>query len=133
MWFFWRCMMTNDLYSKIVAGEVQLLTAEDIGARLGVSRTTFDRWVRNSSTKTEGGLAALARHGIAAPSASEFQRTVAIDMAPPAGQASGGLGDAFINMTEGKIEFPQPDVRIGRSPRWTFETVVAWLEKNSNI
>jgi len=121
--------MSKELYSKIVAGEVQLLTAEDICTRLGVSRTTFDRWVRNSSTKVEGGLAALARHGIAPPSPSGFQRAVAMDMAIPAGQPAGGLGDAFINMAEGKIEFPQPDVRIGRSPRWTFETVVAWLEK----
>jgi predicted DNA-binding transcriptional regulator AlpA len=43
------------------------------------------------------------------------------------------LGDALLNVTEGKVEFPQPNVRIGRSPRWTFETVGAWLEKNSSM
>jgi predicted DNA-binding transcriptional regulator AlpA len=129
-------MVANELYSKIVAGEIQLLTAEDICGRLGVSRTTFDRWVRNSSTRTEGGLGAIARQGLPLPTTTGFQRTVGIGLS----DASGGIGalgaalsDGALNMAEGKIEFPLPDVRIGRSPRWTFETVVAWLEKNSTL
>lgn len=128
--------MSNELYAKIVAGEVRLLTAEDICTRLGVSRTTFDRWVRNSATRTEGGLGAIARHGLPTPTASGLQRAVGMGLS----DTSGGIGalgaalsDGALNMAEGKIEFPQPDVRIGRSPRWTFETVVAWLEKNSTL
>lgn len=129
--------MANELYSKIVAGEVRLLTAEDICARLGVSRTTFDRWVRNSLPRAEGGLGAIARQGLPLTTpAGLLQHVVGMGLSDASGGVAplgGALSDGTLNMTEGKIEFPQPDVRIGRSPRWTFETVVAWLEKNSSM
>lgn len=130
-------MVTNELYSKIVAGEVRLLTAEEICTRLGVSRTTFDRWVRNSSTRTDGGLSALSRQGsLTSPTIAGVHRAVGTglsDASAGIGALGAALSDGALNMVEGKIEFPQPDVRIGKSPRWTFETVVAWLEKNSSM
>jgi len=39
----------NDIIEKIAAGEVTLLGIEDISKRLGVSRATFERWVRNGA------------------------------------------------------------------------------------
>lgn len=130
-------MVTNELYSKIVAGEVRLLTAEEICTRLGVSRTTFDRWVRNSLTRTDSGLSALSRQGgLTSPSIDGVHRPIGTSLSGAStgiGALGAALSDGALNMAEGKIEFPQPDVRIGKSPRWTFETVVAWLEKNSSM
>ena len=37
----------SDIIEKIAAGEVTLLGIDDISKRLGVSRATFERWVRN--------------------------------------------------------------------------------------
>ena len=36
----------NDLVDRIAAGEATLLGIDEICTRLGISRTTFDRWVR---------------------------------------------------------------------------------------
>jgi predicted DNA-binding transcriptional regulator AlpA len=35
-----------------MSGQAKLLGIDDICKRLGISRTTFDRWVRNSSGKS---------------------------------------------------------------------------------
>lgn len=45
----------NDLVNQIAEGTAILLSAEDICTRLSVSRSTFDRWVKNGSTQYIGG------------------------------------------------------------------------------
>jgi predicted DNA-binding transcriptional regulator AlpA len=44
----------NDLVNGIAEGTATLLSAEDICTRLSVSRSTFDRWVKNGSTQYIG-------------------------------------------------------------------------------
>lgn len=101
--------MEDGIFEKVVAGEVRLLSAEQICERLGVSRTTFDRWVRNTDPLS------------AVRSSSLLGRT--LDHA---------AFDGAANFSEGRITFPKPDVKIGKSPRWQFETVVQWLKQNSS-
>ena len=91
-----------DLAEAIVNGDVELIGIDDIAKRLGVSRSTLERWIRTgngSGLPTFGG-----------------QQT---------------LGDLAANLTEGKMSFPPPDIYIGSSPKWDKKTVVAWLVKNS--
>jgi predicted DNA-binding transcriptional regulator AlpA len=101
--------MEDGIFEKVVAGEVRLLSAEQICERLGVSRTTFDRWVRNSDS-----LEALRSGSM------------------KVGDTMRSNLDMAANFSEGRISFPKPDVRIGKSPRWQFETVVQWLKQNSS-
>lgn len=44
----------SDLVDQIARGTATLLSAEDICTRLSVSRSTFDRWVKNGSTQYIG-------------------------------------------------------------------------------
>lgn len=81
-------------------GTATLLTADQICERIGVSRSTFDRWVRNGEGR---GLAG-------------------------AGQMV--MLDAGANLTEDALRFPPPDIRIGNSPRWELETFKKWLLLN---
>lgn len=91
----------NDLVNDIAAGTANLLSAEDICTRLSVSRSTFDRWVRNGSSP----LSQLSR-------------------------VRGKSLFAHDSDEDGSISFPPPDIRIGNSPRWALETFKGWLRKN---
>lgn len=44
----------NDLVNQIAEGKAELLTADEICKRLAVSRSTFDRWVKNGTTQYIG-------------------------------------------------------------------------------
>jgi len=89
----------NDLVNQIAEGKANLLSADDICTRLSVSRSTFDRWVKNgTSIPSVGGI----------PKRSIFPR----------------------NDEDSGITFPQPDIKIGNSPRWSIETFKKWLSKN---
>lgn len=92
----------NDLVNKIAEGTAVLLSADDICSRLSVSRSTFDRWVRNG-----------------APLKEALQN-----------RTRGSFHDLVADQEEGKISFPPPDIRIGNSPRWSLSTFKAWLAKN---
>jgi hypothetical protein len=100
----------NDIVNRIANGQATLLGIEDICTRLGISRTTFDRWVRNGGGKA-GPLtgAQLARGGIIGSVVQDFSA----------------------NSTEGNIKFPPPDIRIGNSPKWEMETFKRWLTENA--
>lgn len=100
----------NDLVNKIAEGKAVLLSADDICERLSVSRSTFDRWVRNSSKGTTDIKEMI----------KEMQSETALhNRIFPRG-----------NDDESKISFPQPDIRIGNSPRWSLDTFKQWLMKN---
>lgn len=112
----------NDLVNRIANGEATLLGVEEICKRLGVSRSTFERWVRNGTPERRApgiaGLADKASSGI------------------PDGGVPGllmglraGL-DEVNNATEGALTFPPPDIRIGNSPKWELQTFKRWLDKN---
>lgn len=100
----------NDIVDRIANGEAQLLGIEDICNRLGVSRTTFDRWVRNGGGKTMGSKS-LAEHLVT-------------------GYVGQSIMDKMDNSGEGSIKFPPPDIRIGNSPKWEMQTFKRWLRDN---
>ncbi len=98
--------MSKSLVDRIAEGEATLLGVEDICTRIGVSRTTFDRWVRNGGGKPGGSLAVFG---------------------------GTGFDDLTGSFREGNISFPPPDIRIGNSPRWEIETFKAWLRTHISV
>jgi len=100
--------MGKSLVDRIAEGEAVLLGVEDICKRIGVSRTTFDRWVRNGGGGSTG------------------PKVVTI------GEAFGaGLGLKLSDMTgDNNTTFPPPDIRIGNSPKWEIDTLKKWLRAN---
>jgi predicted DNA-binding transcriptional regulator AlpA len=98
--------MKKSLVDRIAEGEAILLGVDDICKRIGVSRTTFDRWVRNG-----GG------------NPSNLNSSVF-------GNTGTRLSDLASNMSDSNITFPAPDIRIGNSPRWEIETFKEWLRLN---
>ncbi|MBI0331733.1 helix-turn-helix transcriptional regulator [Burkholderia plantarii] len=91
----------NDVVNRIATGQATLLTADQICERIGVSRSTFDRWVRNGEGRASASVSSLA-----------------------------AMLDAGVNFAEGTLRFPPPDIRIGNSPRWELETFKKWLLLN---
>jgi len=101
------------LIEKIANGKAQLLGIEDICSRIGVSRTTFDRWVRNGGyDKNISGTKTLQEIAIGSIL---------------------GKNDPFLNnvFSSDSIKFPPPDIRIGNSPKWEMETFKTWLRTNT--
>lgn len=45
-------MQTSELVNRIANGEATLLGINEICKRLNISRTTFDRWVKNSTSQS---------------------------------------------------------------------------------
>lgn len=101
--------MNDSLIESIAAGKANLLTADDICKRLSISRSTFDRWVRNSAPIHEQ----LQKKQEAKGEIAQFLEL----MVDPMEKAD-------------KTSFPQADIRIGNSPRWSIETFKAWLKAN---
>jgi hypothetical protein len=97
----------NDLVNRIANGEATLLGIDDICTRLGVSRTTFDRWVKNGAVKSVANAALQSGVGGNRPYVSLFET---------AGESS--------------LKFPPPDIRIGNSPKWEMATFKKWLTAN---
>ncbi len=108
----------NSLVDRIANGEATLLGIEDICKRLSISRTTFDRWVRNGGGKTTTATvgALLASHVTGMPVGALNQ-----------------FADGMVNSSEGTISFPPPDIRIGNSPKWELETFKRWLRANVTV
>jgi predicted DNA-binding transcriptional regulator AlpA len=102
----------NDIVERIANGSAQLLGIDDICQRLSISRTTFDRWVRNGGGKNPGNKITVG--SLVADSIM--------------GQ---GYADRLENMNEGMITFPPPDIRIGNSPKWEVQTFKRWLKENA--
>lgn len=105
----------DNLVDRIAAGEATLLSIEDICQRLGISRTTLDRWVRNGGGKL---------------SSTSGSRSLAMQIG--AGMAlSKTLQEVADGLGETTISFPSPDIRIGNSPKWEMETFKSWLRANA--
>lgn len=108
-----RSIQVNDIVDRIANGSAQLLSIDDICTRLSISRTTFDRWVRNGGGKNIGG-----------------KSTVAEMLSANLGVGN-TLSDQVENTKEGMIKFPPPDIRIGNSPKWEMQTFKRWLKENA--
>jgi hypothetical protein len=99
----------NDLVDRIANGDATLLGVDDICKRLGVSRSTFDRWVRNGVADSGQSRSSALR-----PKTLE-------DLFPSSSDSA-----------ESALKFPPPDIRIGNSPKWEIDTFKRWLTQNVN-
>lgn len=89
-----------------------LLSAEEICNRLGVSRSTFDRWRKiNPAARSPFG----AGGGFQTSVIDSLRTVTDID------------NDAI-----GLTPFPEPALNVGGSPRWDAADVNAWLEANKD-
>ncbi|WP_413208482.1 helix-turn-helix domain-containing protein [Rhodospirillum sp. A1_3_36] len=111
-------MPDPQIVKKIASGEAVLLTADQISNRLGISRSTFDRWVRNSSKKNTPNTEKNTEIGTFSPGG--FQMTV--------GSRMRTLEE--IQSNDDEASFPEHDIRIGKSPRWLLETFEKWIQNN---
>ena len=100
----------NTIVDRIATGKATLLGIDDICTRLGISRTTFDRWVRNGS--------------------KNIKNLKDKDSVRQSNDMLTKLKDNEENRTEGAITFPPPDIRIGNSPKWELDTFKHWLQAN---
>lgn len=123
----------NDLVNRIAEGRANLLGIEDICQRLGISRSTFDRWQRESTRASQ--IASTMGLGDALGHAPKIGRVAAsggigrFGTGPAAAALASaiGLGDQD---DQTRTPFPPPDIRIGASPKWEMETFKAWLREN---
>ena len=85
-----------------IGGKVKYLTIDDICEMLSISRRTLER-MRDTRK--------LAR-----PSPMRVFNDL----------------DSLLGNNLESVNFPEPDLFIGRSPRWEQEKLVAWLQKNGS-
>lgn len=111
----------SNLIDKIADGTAVLLSAEDICKRLSVSRSTFDRWVKNGSSSMT--------------LADMLEMTTKKESSFLAPRKNRLIPEAFLeessSYNDDKLSFPPADIRIGNSPRWSIETFKGWLLKQS--
>ena len=94
--------------TKIVRGEENLLGVEEIISRLGISRSTLDRWVKKKGFAAQMNLPERSR-GVHNNYAPELLRKLKLERNP----------------------FPDPDIYLGSSPKWLESTVIKWLMSSS--
>lgn len=139
----------NDIVDRIARGEATLLGIDDICDRLGISRTTFDRWVRNGASGNSLSMAVNASSmGINAlvkaaggNALSRAASTGGNALTRTAGGVGGGVGGNALSMAAGgmrgqdarenSMTFPPADIRIGNSPKWEMSTFKKWLLQNA--
>ncbi|WP_409309015.1 helix-turn-helix transcriptional regulator [Pectobacterium sp. B1J-3] len=119
----------KNLVDRIADGEATLLGIDEICKRLGISRSTLERWIRNGSKQSNKSrrLKELAE-GIMQNSAG---------LTPSAVTGGIGLPNRMLDINESSsdnsIVFPAPDIKIGQSPKWELQTFKNWLSKNSTV
>ena len=89
-----------------------LMSAEEICNKLGVSRSSLDRWRRLTGTPSPFGTAG-----------GGFQTQVNIEMRSP----------EDLENDVGLTPFPEPTVHVGGSPRWDADDVSQWVMQNRNV
>ncbi|WP_224718270.1 helix-turn-helix transcriptional regulator [Pectobacterium versatile] len=120
----------KSLIDRIADGEATLLGIDDICARLGISRSTLERWVRNGS-RASNRLKELAE--------GMMQNGAGLPASIRPASVTGGMGltdsmlDTNGSSSDNSIVFPAPDIKIGQSPKWELQTFKDWLSKNSTV
>ena len=98
------------MYSLVMRLIVKYLTIDDVCDMLSISRRTLERM--RPDTSSGGPLANLLL---------DRRERFAVN-------TSNSLGG--INTQGARINFPMPDLYIGKSPRWERDKLIAWLEEN---
>ncbi|WP_394540636.1 hypothetical protein PRJ39_08810 [Lysobacter enzymogenes] len=98
-------VLDNEWALKVARGEARLLGMDDVALRLGVSRSTVERWTR------------AAKEAKALMPSTIFGKERAKNIFPPRDDEGAG--------------FPAPDVHINKSPKWLESTIADWLIASS--
>jgi len=99
----------NDIVNRIAEGRAELLGVEEICKRLGVSRSTFDRW---------RGVVNLARPSYDTETSVQLPKNITLRVREKTGES------------DGMTRFPPPDIKLGNSPKWEISTFKKWLSEN---
>ena len=102
----------EEIISLLLDEKIKLYSMKDIQRILNISKSTLDRWIRNS--KNDSSLRTSRRGDILSGSSSPSGWSIKVY-------------DFESDDDDQTIMFPLPDLYIGRSPRWTKGTVSAWL------
>lgn len=88
---------------KIDLATTTLYSINQVCEKLGVSRSTLDRWrgVSKALGVSSGGVSAMTS------------------------------GNKLMDMVNGVPSFPQPDTYLNGAPRWTIQTLNAWVNANN--
>jgi len=100
------------LVDDLLSGKAILYSMSDIQKKLSISRSTLNRWIKNGENRISTLL--------------EVTNYLSHDF----GKLSSLSDDDEEDTT---TVFPQPDLYIGNSPRWSRETVKNWLSKQVYI
>ncbi|EPW7037831.1 helix-turn-helix domain-containing protein [Vibrio parahaemolyticus] len=93
---------------------MKYLTIDEVCEMLSISRRTLER-MRSPDSKILFGAA--ARNALIAKAIST-RATSSIDI--------------LENDSRDKLYFPEPDLYIGKSPRWEMNALVSWLSENGH-
>ena len=110
-------LITHVGCKKAPKATATLLGIDEICQRLGISRTTFDRWVKNGNKQRTASSTHLLEHG--GKEQEGLPRIVELMSLAQDGVAI--------------ITFRPPDIRIGNSPKWEIATLKEWLANNMTI
>lgn len=105
----------------LLEGKIKLYSMKDILDILNISKSTLDRWIRNGKEASEINL-----------HLKEVAREKKLDFKFQnyyMGQNRMSALNSIINSNDDdtSITFPEADLYIGRSPRWTKQTISKWL------
>lgn len=88
---------------KIDLATTTLYSINQVCEKLGVSRSTLDRWrgVSKALGVSSGGMSAMTS------------------------------GNKLMDLLNGAPSFPKPDTYLNGAPRWTIQTLNEWVNKNN--
>ncbi|VVT48740.1 hypothetical protein UYSO10_2480 [Kosakonia radicincitans] len=112
----------NDIVDRIANGQAELLGIDDICKRLGVSRTTLDRWVQNGRS---------VGYGLGLTAFNQESNTLKLARKAMGSRGLGLTSSLLDESSADKTVFPEPDIRIGNSPKWEMSTFKEWLKSNA--
>jgi hypothetical protein len=93
---------------------MKFLTIEDVCEMLSISRRTLERMRAGSASSIQEMLESKNLGSSSIIDAHEFS------------------AELRSGRQWGRIPFPEPDLYIGKSPRWERDKLLSWLEINGN-
>jgi len=87
---------------------MKYLTIDAVCEMLSISRRTLER-LRQPKKKVSSKISSMCNINKLAPDLSNFSV-----------------------LLYGPVEFPKPDLFIGRSPRWEHDKLIKWLQENGS-